>query len=142
MSAGGQAPEALEELDAPEEKGSARGLMLAAISRAVVRIHKEYLGKGPVKARSYLSEDVLMVILEGGFSRGEQVLQQHGHSREVVNLRFAMQETMEDEFRMAIETILYRRVRSFMSTSDPAQGLQAELFVLEPPDTDQSIASD
>jgi uncharacterized protein YbcI len=106
--------------------------MLAAISRAVVRVHKQHLGKGPVKARSYLFGDLLVVILEGGFSRSEQTLQEHGYSREVLKARWALQEAMENEFRAAIETILYRSVRSFMSTSDPGQDLQAELFVLEP----------
>jgi uncharacterized protein YbcI len=109
-----------------------RGQMLADVSNAIVRIHKQFYGKGPVRARAHMSQDVLTVILEGGFTRGEQTLQDHGHSEEVVRSRLAMQDSVEDEFRVAVETILHRAVRSFMSANDPSNDLQAEIFVLQP----------
>ncbi len=110
-----------------------RGQLLADISNAIVRIHKQFYGKGPVKARAHLSQDVLTVVLEGGFTRGEQTLHDHGHAQEVVRSRLAMQQSIENEFRAAVETILYRPVRSFMSANDPSNDLQAEVFVLHPP---------
>lgn len=106
--------------------------MLADVSNAVVRLHKRFYGKGPVKARAHLSHNVLTVVLEGGFTRGEQTLHDHGHAQEVVRSRLAMQESIENEFRAAIESILYRSVRSFMSANDPSNDLQAEVFVLDP----------
>jgi uncharacterized protein YbcI len=109
-----------------------RGQMLADVSNAIVRIHKQFYGKGPVRARAHLSEDLLTVILEGGFTRSEQTLHDHGHEREVMSSRLAMQHSVESEFRTAIETIMYRSVRSFMSANDPANDLQAEIFVLHP----------
>jgi uncharacterized protein YbcI len=112
--------------------GSESGQVLADVSNAVVRIHKRFYGKGPVKARAHLSQDLLTVVLEGGFTRGEQTLHDHGHSQEVIRSRLAMQESIESEFRAAVETILYRSVRSFMSANDPSNDLQAEIFVLHP----------
>lgn len=112
--------------------GSEGGQVLADVSNAVVRIHKRFYGKGPVKARAHLSQDLLTVVLEGGFTRGEQTLHDHGHSQEVIRSRLAMQESIESEFRAAVETILYRSVRSFMSANDPSNDLQAEIFVLHP----------
>ncbi len=109
-----------------------RGQLLADVSNAIVRIHKRFYGKGPVKARAHLSQDLLTVILEGGFTRGEQTLHDHGHADEVVRSRLAMQSSIENEFRAAIESILYRSVRSFMSANDPSNDLQAEIFVLHP----------
>jgi uncharacterized protein YbcI len=109
-----------------------RGQLLADVSNAIVRIHKQYYGKGPVKARAHISHDLLTVILEGGFTRGEQTLQDHGHAQEVVRSRLAMQQSIESEFRTAVEKILYRSVRSFMSANDPSNDLQAEIFVLHP----------
>jgi len=117
----------------PEEPAlNERGQVLADVSNAIVRIHKQFYGKGPVKARAHLSQDLLTVILEGGFTRGEQTLQDHGHAQEVVRSRLAMQQSIESEFRIAVESILYRSVRSFMSANDPSNDLQAEVFVLEP----------
>ncbi len=115
---------------------SERGQLLADVSNAVVRIHKRFYGKGPVKARAHLSQDLLTVILEGGFTRGEQTLHDHGHAQEVVRSRLAMQQSIESEFRTAVESILYRSVRSFMSANDPANDLQAEVFVLHPRGTE------
>jgi uncharacterized protein YbcI len=109
-----------------------RGQMLADVSNAIVRIHKQFYGKGPVRARAHISEDLLTVILEGGFTRSEQTLNDHGHEREVLSSRLAMQGAVESEFRAAVEKILYRSVRSFMSANDPSNDLQAEIFVLEP----------
>jgi uncharacterized protein YbcI len=118
---------------APDERGgSERGQLLADVSNAIVRIHKQFYGKGPIKARSHLSQDLLTVVLEGGFTRGEQTLHDHGHVQEVIRSRLAMQESIENEYRAAVETIMYRSVRSFMSANDPANDLQVEVFVLHP----------
>jgi uncharacterized protein YbcI len=114
------------------EARSERGLMLTAISRAIVAIHKEFLGKGPVRARAHLSGDVLIVVLEGGYLRGEQTLQERGYVEQVVSARHAMQDALKKEYEQAVETVMHRSVRSFMSTTDPQEHLQAEIFVLHP----------
>jgi len=107
-----------------------RGQVLLDLSNAVVRIHKQYYGKGPTKARSHLTHDLLTVILEGGYTRSEQTLLEHGHEAEVTLARAALQDSVESELRVAVEQILGRSVRSFMSANDPAGDLQAEIFVL------------
>lgn len=119
------------EHQSPEERSSHTQHLLQ-LSNAVVRIHKEYFGKGPTKARSYLSQDLLTVVLEGGFTRGEEKLHEHGNDAAVEQSRLAMQHMAESAFRSAVEEILTRKVRSFMSANDPAAGLQVEVFVLWP----------
>jgi uncharacterized protein YbcI len=114
------------------EPTSERGHRMLELSNAVVRIHKQLVGKGPTKARSHLLQDLVVVLLEGGFTRGEQTLHDAGHDREVLQARMAMQYTAEDELRAVVERVLERRVRSFMSANDPTTGMQAEIFVLEP----------
>jgi uncharacterized protein YbcI len=109
-----------------------RGSVLVDLSNAVVRIHKEFYGKGPTKARSHMSQDLLTVVLEGGFTRSEHTLRSHGYDQEVLQSRQAMQASAEAELREAVETILGRPVRSFMSANDPNNDLQAEIFVLWP----------
>lgn len=87
-----------QETDASsDESASERGLMMAAVSTAIVQIHKKCFGKGPVKASSYLSGNLLAVILEGGCSRGERTLQENGHLREMLSSRTALQDSMESE---------------------------------------------
>jgi uncharacterized protein YbcI len=118
--------------EVPDRAASARGRTLTEVCNAIVQIHKQFYGKGPTKARAHLSRDLLAVVLEGGFTRGEQTLNERGHGREVLHARLAMREAVQEEFRQAIERILGRSIRSFMSANDPTAGLQAEIFVLHP----------
>src|SRR3954454_256014 len=111
-----------------------RGQVLLDLSNAVVRIHKQFYGKGPTKARSHLSHDLLTVVLEGGYTRSEQTLHDRGFDEQVVQSRLAMQSAVENELRAAVEEILGRSVRSFMSANDPSNEMQAEIFVLYPED--------
>ncbi|HEX3801202.1 MAG TPA: Na-translocating system protein MpsC family protein [Solirubrobacteraceae bacterium] len=127
---------------ATEPVADERGLLLAEISNVVVRVHKRFYGKGPVRARAHLSRDLLTVVLEGGFTRAEQTLLRHGHSRQVIDSRLAIEETVGDELRAVVETILCRAVRSFMSAPDPANELQVEVFVLQPHGSEESPDGD
>ena len=114
-----------------EADHTALGSTLAEISRTIVAVFKRNYGKGPVRARSFLQKDVLTVILEGGYTTIEHKLEEHGHTNEVIATRLAMQKAVETEMRAAVEAILHRSVRSFMSANDPANDLQAEVFVLD-----------
>ncbi|HST31986.1 MAG TPA: Na-translocating system protein MpsC family protein [Solirubrobacteraceae bacterium] len=105
--------------------------VLAQISNACVRLHKRFHGKGPVRARAELWGDVLIVLLEDGFTRAEQTLQERGHTQEVVDARLAMRSSIEGEIRAVVEAILARPVRSYMSATDPAARLQVEVFLLQ-----------
>ena len=47
---------------------------LASITTALVSLHKEFYGKGPVKAKSFLVNDTVVCVLEGGFTIVERTL--------------------------------------------------------------------
>jgi uncharacterized protein YbcI len=108
-----------------------RGQVLLDIANTIVRLHKQFYGKGPTKARAHLSQELVTVVLEGGFTRSEHTLAERGHEREVLELRSAMQRSVETEFRSAIEEVTGRSVRSFMSANDPEHDIQVEVFVLQ-----------
>src|SRR4051794_12313480 len=97
--------------------GVVPGSLLVELSNAVVGIHKQFYGKGPTKARSHLSHDLLTVVLEGGYTRSEQTLHAHGYDDQVLQTRLALQASVEDELRTSVERILGRRVKSFMSAN-------------------------
>jgi uncharacterized protein YbcI len=95
-----------------------------------VKVHKDFHGKGPTKARSHVSQNLITVVLEGGFTRSEETLCAHGHNREVAESREAMRQAMEPALCRVVERITGRSVRSYMSANDPAMGVQVEVFVL------------
>jgi uncharacterized protein YbcI len=114
-------------------RGAEHGLTLAAITNAVVRVYKRFCGKGPVRARSHLGDELLLVILEEGLTRSEQTLRDRGQAQMVVDARQRMRRAIEPELRAAIEGELHRSVRSVMSTLDPALELELLACVLDVP---------
>ncbi|HEY1274921.1 MAG TPA: Na-translocating system protein MpsC family protein [Thermoleophilaceae bacterium] len=119
----------------------ADGDLLAEISRSLVQLHKECYGKGPTKARTYLAGDLVVCLLEGGFTAGERTLREHGREDAVVASREAFQDALRDRFVETVEHLMHRRVVSFISGLDPATETSSELFVLaddEPADDEHA----
>ena len=111
--------------------GTGYGQLAARISNRVVALHKEFYGKGPTKARTVIHDEVVVCILQGGFTRIEKTLQETGHEHVVKQQRAAFQEVMRERFTRAIEELLGRRVVGFMSGAQTAPEMMAEVFVLE-----------
>jgi uncharacterized protein YbcI len=108
--------------------------VLADVTRDLVRLHSEYYGKGPTKARSYLIDDTLISILEGGFTTVETTLIDEGKSDAVHEVRRSFQLAMEERFRTVVEKATRRRVIAYMSQIHTDPDLAVELFMLEPAD--------
>jgi uncharacterized protein YbcI len=106
--------------------------VLAGITRDLVRLHHDYYGKGPTKARSYMVNDTLISILEGGFTTVEATLIAEGKSEAVHSMRRSFQMAMEQRFRSVVEEGTGRKVVAYMSQIHTGPDLAVELFVLEP----------
>jgi uncharacterized protein YbcI len=115
-----------------DEGNHVLGSKMLQISNAVVGLHKEFYGRGPTKARSTLARDVLVVVLEGGFSQAERTLAESGHTDAVNETRHVMQTVIKDHWIEAVENVLGRRVHTFLSSSEPVKQIQVEIFLLEP----------
>jgi uncharacterized protein YbcI len=114
-----------------EESGHERGPMLATLSNAIVGLYKEYYGKGPTKARSYLLDDMVLCVLRGGLTRAEQTLAKSGRIAAVARQRHEFQEAVREDFVATVEAIVGRRVTAFMSTVHVDPDLNVEIFMLE-----------
>ena len=55
------------------------GQLEAEFTRAMVRFEKDYLGRGPTNARSYIIDDMILVRLEGMLTPAEQKLSENNH---------------------------------------------------------------
>ncbi len=55
-----------------------KGQIEAEITEAVIRFEKEYMGRGPVEAKTYIIDDMVLVRLKGIMSRAEQQLATEG----------------------------------------------------------------
>jgi uncharacterized protein YbcI len=126
--------DAEQRIDSLDDRHPAIGSKMLQVSNAIVGLHKEFYGRGPTKARSTLTKDVLVVVLEGGFSQAERTLAESGRTDAVSDARQVMQSVIKDRWIEAVEEILDRRVTSFLSASDPLKQVQVETFLLEPED--------
>ncbi|HVE67514.1 MAG TPA: Na-translocating system protein MpsC family protein [Solirubrobacteraceae bacterium] len=110
------------------------------ISNTVVHLMKEHTGKGPPKCRTYVQDELVTVLMRGGFSQVEQTLFEAGKWIDVRSGRQDVQDTLAARFIEAIEKILVRKVIAFMSASHQDPDLQVELFLLEPHPEDGLLA--
>jgi uncharacterized protein YbcI len=104
---------------------------LAAISEALVSLHREYYGKGPTKAKTFLVDDTVLCLLQGGFTVVEKTLIDDGRERAVHDIRRTFQAAMEERFTSVVEGALGREVIAYMSQVHSDPDISAELFVLE-----------
>lgn len=102
------------------------------ISRAVVRLHKEVSGRGPTKARTYISDDVVVCVLRGGLTTPDRTLLKHGKADMVVRQRQALAEALRRPLIDTVERLVGRRVIGFTSGLQPDCEISTEVFLLEP----------
>jgi uncharacterized protein YbcI len=117
-----------EALEAPRG-----GALDAAISNAVVGLIRDYVGRGPTKARTIHKGNLVLCVLEDTMTRAEQSLVAAGDDEFVVRMRHALQNAMRDELTTAVEGFTQRKVVAFLSASHLDPDLAAELFVLDEP---------
>jgi uncharacterized protein YbcI len=109
---------------------TASGDVRTAISDGLVALLKEYYGRGPEKTKTYVSDDLVVCLLRGGFTRVEQTLFEGGHGDDVIRQRMAFQNVMRARFERVVEHATGRRVIGFMSGNQQDPDIICEVFVL------------
>jgi uncharacterized protein YbcI len=124
---------------AAEQPGTAeerRGLQLAEVSNAMVKLYKEQFGRGPTKTRTHFAgPDILITSLEDSLTPAERRMAQMGEHQRLRDIRMFFQYASMAEFTETVERITGRRVRGFISGIDTQcaeQDISAEVFYLEP----------
>ena len=105
----------------------------ADISNAMVGLKKEFYGKGPTKAKTYINDNYILCVLQGGLTRNEETLLAAGEEALVRQYRLRFQEVMAAPTTEAIERLTGCRVLGYHSqiVFDPEYGF--EIFVLDCP---------
>jgi uncharacterized protein YbcI len=104
------------------------------IANSMARLHKQFVGRGPTNSRVTIDGDMVVCLLEGGYTKAEQTLEENDKADLVLAGRLGLQDAMRNALIATVETTLGRRVRSFMSANDLGQNLQVEVFVLHRPE--------
>jgi uncharacterized protein YbcI len=119
--------------DGQQIDGRGGGGRLAAVSNAMVALHKEQFGRGPTRARSHFAgEDTLVSVLEDALLPAEQALAEMNQQDRVQEARLFFQMATRRKFVDAVEEIVGRKVIAFSSATDADAGVVWELYNFEP----------
>jgi uncharacterized protein YbcI len=108
------------------------GVQLAEVTKGMISLHRRFYGKGPTKAKTYVVNDTVICVLEGGFTTVERTLIDEQDVDAVLQVRRSFQRAMERHFTEVVENALGRKVQAYMSQIHADPDLAVELFVLEP----------
>ena len=113
------------------EAGTAAGEQLAAVTNGIVKLFRDYYGRGPTKAKSYILDDrILVCVLEETMTRVERTLADNGHGDKVRDVRLTFQEAMAHEFKQCVRDTMRREVVAYHSQLTLEPDLGFEFFVL------------
>jgi uncharacterized protein YbcI len=108
------------------------GPMLADVTNAIVRLHRQLYGKGPTRSKSFLLDDVLVCVMRDVLTTVERTLVEAGEHTKVRDTRFAFEEATRERFIEAVEGIVGRKVLGMSSQVLVTRDIAIEMFVLEP----------
>jgi uncharacterized protein YbcI len=121
---------------APEDGRAslAGGKLLAQISTSIVAILREHYGRGPMKAKTYALDDIVVVVMRGsGFTALEQTIMDSGQPGRVVEMREEFQSVMAERYRDTIEQLTGRKVVAFLSQAHVEPDITVEMFFVDGP---------
>jgi uncharacterized protein YbcI len=112
----------------------AGGQLLSAISNRIVAILRDHYGRGPMKAKTYALDDLIVVVMRGsGFTPLEKTMMDSGEATRVVDMRHDFQRMMTRQFTEAIEELTGRNVVAFLSQAHVDPDLTLEIFFVDGP---------
>jgi uncharacterized protein YbcI len=110
----------------------AGGSLLAAISTSIVAILREHYGRGPMRAKTYALDDIIVVVMRGsGFTPLEQTIMDSGKPERVVELRHEFQHAMQERYKDTIQRLTGRTVVAFLSQAHVEPDITVEMFFID-----------
>jgi uncharacterized protein YbcI len=110
------------------------GELLAAISTSIVGILREHYGRGPMKAKTYALDDIIIVVMRGsGFTPLEKTIMDSGEPDRVIAMREDFQRVMAGRYSETIEKLTGRKVVAFLSQAHVEPDITMEIFFIDAP---------
>lgn len=110
------------------------GRLLAQISTSIVALLREHYGRGPMKAKTYAIDDIIVVVMRGsGFTALEQTHMDSGQPGRVVEMREEFQAMMAERYKHTIKALTGRNVVAFISQAHVEPDITVEMFFVDGP---------
>jgi len=120
-----------------------KGELEAEISEAIIRFEKEYMGRGPDEARTYIVADMVLVRLRGVLTPAERQLASAGDATRGLDLIKGVRMELLEKGRPLLEAIVGditdRKIISLHTDISTIAGERVIIFTLDgPPRSDNS----
>jgi uncharacterized protein YbcI len=109
------------------------GRLNAALTRALVGIQMQYLGRGPKTASTFHYNNVVVTLMHDVLTAADKLVAQTHRRDAIVSIRHLYQEAMQDDFNAAVERLTEREVVAFISGNHIEPDIAAEIFILDTP---------
>ena len=127
--------------DQSTERGAS---LLSQLSTEMVRALKEYWGKGPTKAKSYMFDDMLFIVMQGGLTKAEETMLEFGEVDLVRQFRQTFENQMTARLTDLIEELTGRKVLTYQSQIlfNPTRVIEMFVFDDTVPDHARAATAD
>jgi uncharacterized protein YbcI len=115
----------------PPASGEQRQLLLRQISSGMAQMQKEAFGKGPTSTKSYLFDDMLLIVMRDGLTVAEETMLSFGQADLVRNFRQQFENEMTSRIVDMIEGLARRKVLTYQSQIMFNPDVVVEMFVLD-----------
>jgi uncharacterized protein YbcI len=118
------------------KKNLSHGEMESAISEAVIRFEREYMGRGPEEAKTHCLQDLIIVQLQGVLTPAEKQLSRSevgGQGRALIKqVRMELIEKARPLLEALVQDVSGRIVRSLHTDISTVTGERIVVFSLVP----------
>jgi uncharacterized protein YbcI len=115
----------------PKPDPLAGGKLLAEITNRIVAMMREHYGRGPIKAKTYVLDNLIVCVLSNGFTAIERTMMDGGEAGRVLDMRRDFQGLMKERYSRMIEELTGRKVLAFLSQAHVEPDLTIEMFLMD-----------
>ena len=109
------------------------GRLLAEITAQIVSMMHEHYGRGPIKAKTYVLDNLIVCVMSNGFTAHERTMMEGGEQEQVLGMRRGFQDLMQGRYTQMIEGLTGRKVLAFLSQAHLQPDLTVEMFLMDGP---------
>jgi uncharacterized protein YbcI len=120
-------------LDDPAPLPLAGGKLLSEITNRIVSFMREHYGRGPIKAKTYVLDNLIVCVLSNGFTAIERTMMTGGEPDRVLEMRRDFQRLMKERYTAMVEDLTGRKVLAFLSQAHVEPDLTIEVFLMDGP---------
>ena len=93
---------------------------------------REHYGRGPIKAKTYVLDNLIVCVLtDCGFTAIERTMMEGREPERVLEMRRDFQRMMKIRYSAMIEELTGRKVRAFLSQAHVEPDLTVEMFLMD-----------